>query len=354
MLARFIGWVQRRQLYAGQQIERPWPKNLLEEDRSFFAKNQKYELPPSWLLQLREVSLYWDGVAFHGLQLYPETLILPDRPTHNWRGLLHMHLRLRRQKLSATSQYLLIHDAWSEPYYHWMVDALPRLLAIRSKLPELLAELVLILPAHYQSDYHYQTLQALGVHNVQRIQPKTRYVVPRLLAPGRLSRVASYNPQVMRDLRQLLWEKFPLLPQADLGDRIYISRERATRRKVLNESEVTAYLREQGFAIVQLECYGFTEQASIMARARCLVSIHGAGLTNMLFMVPGSKVLELQMKDDGTNHYYYTLAADLGIGYYYQFCQPNDHTLTVQDADLLVDVAKMAQVVQQMLAGHNT
>ena len=345
--ARWRGWVQRQPLFVGQHIVRPWPSNIREQDRAFFAKNREYELPPSWLLKLWEVSLYWDGTAFHGVQLYPETLVLPDQPTHNWRGLLHMQLRLRRQRLSASQQYLLIHDAWSGSYYHWMVDALPRLLAIREQI----AGAVLLLPEYYQHDYQYQTIAALGVGEVERLHPNIRYVVPRLLTPSRLARIASYNPAVMRELRLILLAKFPLLPHADLGDRIYISRTRAPRRKVLNEVEVTDYLRKQSFAIVQLEDYGFAEQVSIMARARYLVSIHGAGLTNMLFMAPGSKVLELQMQDDGTNHYYYTLAADMGIDYYYQFCPPSDPTLTVQDADLTVEVTELSRIVEQMLEG---
>lgn len=338
--------LNRQQLYPSQCVVRPWPKNIQEHDRPFFAKNREYKLPSSWLLWLRDVSLYWDGMAFHGLKLYPETLVLPDRPEHNWRGLLYMHFRLRRQRLPANRQYFLIHDAWSNSYYHWMVDALPRLLAIREQI----AGAVLLLPEYYQQDYQSQTIAALGVEQVERLHPNIHYVVPQLLVPSRLARIASYNPTVMQELRQALLAKFPLLPNADLGERIYISRASAPRRKVLNEVEVTTYLQELGFAIVQLENYSFAEQVSIMARAKYLVSIHGAGLANMLLMASESKVLELQMKDDGTNHYYYTLAADLDIEYYYQFCLPNNPTLTVQDADLTVDIAGLKQTVTQMFA----
>ncbi len=68
MLARFAGWVQRQLLFAGQHVVRPWPSNLQEKDRAFFAKNREYDLPPSLLLRLREASVYWDGLTFHGLQ----------------------------------------------------------------------------------------------------------------------------------------------------------------------------------------------------------------------------------------------------------------------------------------------
>ena len=340
------GWLKSQQLYPGRRIIRPWPVNLREQDRAFFAKNREYKLLPSWIIRLREVSLLENGMAFHGLHLHPESLVVHDWRAYNWRGLLQLFWKLPRRRLSAAQQYILVHDSWSEAYYHWMADALPRLLAVRNQL----AGAVLLLPESYQADYHQQTLNAFGVVAIERLKPGVRYIVPKLLMPVRLAHVASYNPQAMRELRAILLAKFPPLPQANLGERIYISRAGATRRKVMNEAEVAAYMREQGFAVVQLENYSFAEQVSIMARARVMVSIHGAGLTNMLFMPVGSKVLELQMQDDGTNHYFYTLAADLGIDYYYQFCTPNDPALGVQDADLFVDSAELERTVTQLLA----
>jgi capsular polysaccharide biosynthesis protein len=348
-LSNLLKLVQRSPLFAGQCVSRPWPANLLEKDRAFFAKNNQYQLPPSWLLFFREASVYWDGAVFHGLRLYPESLVQPDKKEHNWRGLLAMHL-LPKNRLSTKCQYILIHDAWSESYYHWMADALPRLLTVREQVKHA----VLLLPETYRHDYQKQTLAAFEVSSIQYLKPNIRYSVPRLLMPSRLARIASYNPAVMNSLRTLLLTKFPLLPYADLGSHIYISRASAKRRKVLNEVEVAAYMKQQGFAVVQLENYSFAEQASIMARARCLVSIHGAGLTNMLFMPAGSQVLELQMQDDGTNHYFYTLAADLDISYYYQFCTPNDATLSVQDADLTVNIADLSHTLTRMLRERQT
>jgi hypothetical protein len=338
--------VERQQLYPAQLIKRPWPVNLREQDRAFFAKNRIYNLLPSWLLRLRRVSVYLDGSVFHGLHLYCETQVLPHEPNHNWRGLLFMFLRLQRVMLPMSQRYVLCHDAWSLNYYHWIVDALPRILAIREQL----ADLTLVLPHNYTTDYHRQTLKALGVQQIQYLQPNVRYLVPDLLVPTRLARVASYNPAAMRELRHVLLAAFPSVSQANLGDRLYISRAHAPRRKALNEDEVTICLAQHGFITVYLEDYTFAEQVSIMVGARYVVALHGAGLTNMLFMQPESRVLELQMQDDGANHYYYTLAADLGIKYYYQFCTPNDVLLGVQDADLLVDIPELTRTVIQLLA----
>ena len=52
-------------------------------------------------------------------------------------------------------------------------------------------------------------------------------------------------------------------------------------------------------------------QAASVARADILVGIHGGGMAGMLFMPPGSVVLELKV----ANPYYAKLARQLGHGY---------------------------------------
>ena len=337
--------VKRIKLYPTQEVTHAWPVNLTKQDQAFFSDAQQYNVLASWLIYLHDVSLYYDGTAFHGLSLYTETQTIPHQPSHNWRGLLYMHLRMHRQRLPDDQQYVVIHDEFSEGYYHWMIDALPRLLQIRDQL----ADSTLLLPITYKQKFHTQTLAAFGVKKIEYLHPHMRYVVPRLLTPSKMGVIAKQNPATIMGLRNFLLSKFSLLPHPNLGDRVYISRASAQRRKVTNEEEVTAYMREQGFSVVQLEYYPFAEQVSIMSRVRYLVSIHGAGLTNMLFMQAESRVLELRLKDDGTQQYFYTLASDLGFEYYYQFGTPNDSNLNTQDADLLIDINQLRVNISQML-----
>src|SRR5688500_19312228 len=51
----------------------------------------------------------------------------------------------------------------------------------------------------------------------------------------------------------------------------------------------------------------FEEQVKLLSRARYVVSNHGAGLTNMLFMRDDTKVLELRHRSDYINNCYFIL-----------------------------------------------
>ncbi len=59
-----------------------------------------------------------------------------------------------------------------------------------------------------------------------------------------------------------------------------------------------------------------TEQVSLLASAKVVIAAHGAGLTNLLFCSPGTKVIEL-MSPDAVRPYYHHLSNNCGLDYYY-------------------------------------
>ena len=70
---------------------------------------------------------------------------------------------------------------------------------------------------------------------------------------------------------------------------------RGARRQLVNEEEIVAVLRAAGFE-AQLQNFAgksFCEQVRVMQATRVVVSNHGAQLANLLFLQPGSAVIEL-------------------------------------------------------------
>lgn len=52
-------------------------------------------------------------------------------------------------------------------------------------------------------------------------------------------------------------------------------------------------LSKLGFEIIQNERYSLREQAQIFHNAECIIGAHGAGLANLVFCKPKTKVIEL-------------------------------------------------------------
>ena len=78
-------------------------------------------------------------------------------------------------------------------------------------------------------------------------------------------------------------------------------------------------LKKFGFETVASEQLSFAEQVKLFARAEVVVTPHGAGLGNLLFVPEGCKVLEI-LDRDYVNDHYYNLSSILGLNYYYQLC----------------------------------
>jgi capsular polysaccharide biosynthesis protein len=80
---------------------------------------------------------------------------------------------------------------------------------------------------------------------------------------------------------------------AGANGRIYISRRDSRKRTLANETELEAMLTDQGFDVVSLGGLAFEDQVRLFRNAELIVSPHGAGLANVIFCRPGTRLLEL-------------------------------------------------------------
>jgi len=78
----------------------------------------------------------------------------------------------------------------------------------------------------------------------------------------------------------------------DTSDCIFVTRNGAAR-DLANEAEVGAALQARGFSVVNPGRLSLPEQMAVFQRARTVVGAHGAGLANLAFCAPGTRVLEI-------------------------------------------------------------
>ena len=87
---------------------------------------------------------------------------------------------------------------------------------------------------------------------------------------------------------------------------LYVSRCCGPKRWNVNEEEVMDALRtiDAHSVMIKFDNMTFEQQVQIMANTDLLISIHGAQLTNALFMRPGSGVIEIFNPKFKTSLYY--------------------------------------------------
>jgi hypothetical protein len=93
--------------------------------------------------------------------------------------------------------------------------------------------------------------------------------------------------------RQVFAASYREHPKLAAGPRLYISRRGVKLRQMTNEDEIIAGLERRGFRVLQAKWDNHHDQLAAFANAEIVVGVHGAGLTNIIFASPGTKVLEI-------------------------------------------------------------
>ncbi|MDY6804001.1 MAG: tetratricopeptide repeat protein [Cyanobacteriota bacterium] len=234
-------------------------------------------------------------------------------------------------------------------YFHWMVDILPRLEILRRNGINF-EEIDWFLINSYQQEFQRKTLRVLGIPEEKIIESDrhphiqaNKLIVPSypgdlgwlprwalefhrrefLFPTLRLNKQESLIPVPPRSFGRLGGDKKlqtnsqPSIPDpSSYPERIYISRNRARYRRVLNEEEVISLLSKYGFATIVPESIPWEEQIALFANAKAIVSPHGSGLTNIMFCQPGTKVIEL-FSPHYIRHYYWVISQQLELEHYY-------------------------------------
>lgn len=201
----------------------------------------------------------------------------------------------------------------SENYFHWMFDLLPRFYLL--DLSGLKIDKYAIRLTN-SCNFQTETLDWLSIPKDKLLTCDKQFnlkceklVVPSL--PGKPGHMPKWACTFLR-------EKFLNQRRSLLGyDRIYISRQYPGRgRQVVNENEVIDYLSTLGFKSLLLDSMPLSDQISLFSSANAIVSPHGAGLTNLVFCNPGTKVIEF-FSPNYVNVCYWGLCNNVNLDYYY-------------------------------------
>ena len=126
--------------------------------------------------------------------------------------------------------------------------------------------------------------------------------------------------------------------------KIYISREKAPKRKVINEDKLIDILIKYQYNIYYFEDMSFEEQIRLMNETKTIISLHGAGLTNMVFMQQKSNVFELRLYEDKHMNLFYSLANASNLNYFYQLCKGDGDNNDIHEQNVHVDLKKFEQI----------
>lgn len=249
----------------------------------------------------------------------------------------------KRNKKTVKGISVWVIDEWAHNYYHWLVEALTKVISTR--LP--FEQVTILLPSSYKKHkFHEDSLRLLNIgfeyfdSTYERVECETLYLPLNVAING------TSNPVYIKKLRSLLLNNLKISSAS--GRNIYVSRRLASKRRLENEAEVFDVLRSYDFTIVDFEVESFEDQMRICASAKVLIGLHGAGLTNMMFMAPGSKVIELRRANED-NFCFNNLADAIGIEYF--FVETENLGTDPYDADFRINIGRLEDKLSIVLSG---
>ena len=79
----------------------------------------------------------------------------------------------------------------------------------------------------------------------------------------------------------------------EFKSKIYIRREDANYRKILNEADLITILRKNKFEIINPQHFNVLEQMKIFSNADVVISPHGSNMSNLVFCKKNTKIIEI-------------------------------------------------------------
>jgi len=299
-----------KKVFDASTVSRLTPNHSYPIDLNhLFSSESIHKLPPVYAHQYTNCLYLRD--TFYTTSPLKSNFKLTHHPTDQPRQITRLKRHLlrfltRRQILKG--RYFIATDSWLTGYFHWLLDALPRIIAFQEFVNK---NTILILPASVRNiDYIQDSLHILGIRHLIASQSRA-YIIDSLDFIDPITSTGNYNPLCIRLLRQrfrhnqkIILEK-PTKTATKLTDRdiLYVSRAQSSRRHLINEQELIKAIGSVfNIKVIYPENFNFTEQLQLFSKAYLLVGLHGAGLSNMLFMNQNSAVLEIRVKEDAHNN----------------------------------------------------
>ena len=184
---------------------------------------------------------------------------------------------------------LVVSTSGTNGYYHFLFDTVPKLLIMKKKWDDYEKIIINKITKSYFNDF-------LSLFNLKSktfiSDTKNLIMAKNIEAPLHLSQIGNPNHLTINLLRDSF---LPLISENDRQgfDFLYITRENAKKRRVLNEDEFLEKLNNIGFKKIELERISLVHQIELFSRAKIIVAPHGAGLSNIVFCSKQTVILEL-------------------------------------------------------------
>ncbi|AXG09705.1 glycosyltransferase family 61 protein [Haloplanus rubicundus] len=251
---------------------------------------------------------------------------------------------LSSPKQCSNYSYVTILHGRSHTYYQWMIYHLLKIRAAEYYKDKTGNEVHLIIPPDPPA-YIKESLQLLGYSENEYTEWNGKTIkVKKLIVPS----FPEPTPKAIQWLRGRLLAQ--VSKEETVSKWVYISRQSADKRRVLNFQEIEQVLNEYNIEIIELEKYPLSKQISIIHNADGIVGPHGAGLVNMIW---ADNLTVVELFGEVVDAPFFILADILGHKYKALSGKQVDSDKIHRDADFEIETKKLREILDSVIHNGN-
>ena len=348
---------------------------------STINKSQRINLDiPSLKKQLPESAIsFYDSYKSPLLKIYsfPKTrvsllgvlsskgLILPyNLPIENLAQtiiLISAYKKLIFQRSSyefKSGSYILFFNPFSHSNIaHWLTEALVRIWLCKDIIQK---NDQFLIPRSSMTEFAIDSIRALGFKNECKIHDTSKFIYERVKVINSNGRQTEFDPCLVEIRKTILAKTNNSIMSKENPYVLYVKRHKTSKRKILNEEEMIDLLKSQfEIKVIEASQMSFSQQVLEFSKTWCVISMHGAALSNMIWMKEGAHVIELY-KDlrsyDGNiygppnspSSWYSRLSALMNLNYHLFQCNPPANHSKMAVSPFIVDCSKLNKLVNQI------
>ena len=246
---------------------------------------------------------------------------------------------------------LLVKRPWFRNFGHWLVDCATLLAIMRDDISR------------------YGWTIVIGAHDDPMMVRIVQETISLLVPDAPVLRQPDDEPWRFADLRYVTPVHTPplfklpagilrlrelVMGPRDVADdrvarprRLYLSRQDAGTRSLVNEAELAPLLSGMGFETISPSSLSLSEQAQLFNGAEVIMGIKGAALTNIMFCQPSCSVMVLS-PEDFPDPFFWDIAGQLGVRYAELF-GPVTTSLLAGRNDFVIDPIAVARMLGAVL-----
>jgi hypothetical protein len=183
----------------------------------------------------------------------------------------------------------------------------------------------------YYSDYGLGINRSEYIHNTTGLKGNVRLFNgkdPSLFFPNtyQISPLLYFTNLIFADSYEILKRNFkPFIKETVPGKKVFITRDSSKfpDRSILNSENLTEYMKNKGFEIINQEDLSFKDQISYITQAECVVALVGSSFINVMFCNKESSIFTIHTDKSQDFNLYLNQAARYDIDTKVIYCDPD-------------------------------